>query len=139
MLFRSVGNSLKAQQLRTRLRIAETRGSSTFLLVSDDSLTRQWNQTAALTGLDAETRARAIDDARRIREQINAELHERRVIDREERREDAVLQAENQIARRREAQRDLDAERAVRRVEQIAYGGAGGAPLGRRRSGYGIY
>ncbi|KAK4699010.1 hypothetical protein P7C70_g7256, partial [Phenoliferia sp. Uapishka_3] len=115
------GMSLKAQELRTRLRIAETR--------------------AALTGLDAQQRALAIDDARRIREEINAEVRERRILDREARRENAVLSAEQQVAQRREMQRDLEAERAVQQIERIAYGpGAGlssSAGLGRGRGWYG--
>ncbi|KAL8277814.1 hypothetical protein RQP46_009797 [Phenoliferia psychrophenolica] len=107
-----VGVGLGARSIPTRLRMAETR--------------------ASLAGLDAQTRARAIDDARRIRALLNAEAHERRVIDREERREDAVLQAQQEIARRREMDRERDAENAVRRIEQIAYGPGAGLPSGAR-------
>lgn len=102
------GLNLRDNELRTRLRIAETR--------------------AALTGITAEARARALDDARRIKAEINGELRQRQVIDRVERRQDAVLAAQDQIQREVEMEREIDAERRNYQIQRIAAQAPVGSP-----------
>ncbi|KAM0754748.1 hypothetical protein T439DRAFT_352736 [Meredithblackwellia eburnea MCA 4105] len=101
--------SARADQLRTRLRLAQAR--------------------ASMTGLSAELRARALEDARQIKSEINNELMQRRMIDRVEQQEDTALAAHEAVRERRELQRDIEAERDNARIDAIGAGGMAGQQL----------
>lgn len=123
------GLNLRDNELRTRLRIAETRGTSSHLHISRYLLlTSPLPRPAALTGITAEARARALDDARRIKAEIFGELRQRQVIDRVERRQDAVLAAQDQIQREVEMEREIDAERRNYQIQRIAAQAPVGSP-----------
>lgn len=103
-----------------------------------------------MTGLRPEARARAVDDARRIQEQINMEHRTRREFDRElatdNRLDIAREQAEDQREYIREMQDQRDQARlfAAGRPGLGGYGapvgGYGGAYAGGGMSGlYGVY
>ncbi|GAA5976680.1 hypothetical protein JCM10908_005593 [Rhodotorula pacifica] len=94
------GLGLRESELRNRLRIAELR--------------------ASLTGLDTASRARALDDARRLRAELEAEARLARDIDREERRNDALLGAEQIEAQRQELREEMAEQRGLHRLEATA-------------------
>ncbi|GEM07074.1 hypothetical protein Rt10032_c02g1091 [Rhodotorula toruloides] len=95
-----VGLSLREQELRSRLGVAEMR--------------------ASLTGLSPAQRAQALDDARRLRAEINAESRLARDIDRTERRTDALLAAREAEAERREMREEMAERRGIQRLEDAA-------------------
>ncbi|ORY88900.1 hypothetical protein BCR35DRAFT_329787 [Leucosporidium creatinivorum] len=111
--------SLREQELRTRLRIAETR--------------------ASLTGLAAAQRAQALNDARMLKEELLNEQRLARTIDRDERRTDALDAAREAAHQRREIHADREHERDLMRLEQMAVRppsrGLGGMGRMRRMSG----
>ncbi|BGP06406.1 hypothetical protein JCM10049v2_002228 [Rhodotorula toruloides] len=94
------GLSLREQDLRSRLRVAEMR--------------------ASLTGLSPAQRAQALDDARRLRAELNAESRLARDIDRAERRTDALLAAREAEAERREMREEMAEQRGIQRLENAA-------------------
>ncbi|GAA5838421.1 hypothetical protein JCM11251_004932 [Rhodosporidiobolus azoricus] len=94
------GTSLRERELLGRLRVAEMR--------------------ASLTGLSPAQRARALDDARHIRAELNAETRLARGIDRAERRSDALLAAREAEAERMEMRDEVREAEAIARVEQAA-------------------
>ncbi|KPV76615.1 uncharacterized protein RHOBADRAFT_42959 [Rhodotorula graminis WP1] len=94
------GLSLREQELRSRLRVAEMR--------------------ASLTGLAPAQRARALDDARQLRAQLNAESRAARSIDRAERRSDAVLAAQEVEAERAALRDEVEEQRGIARLERAA-------------------
>ncbi|GAA6013876.1 hypothetical protein JCM8202_000845 [Rhodotorula sphaerocarpa] len=102
-----VGLGLREQELRNRLRIAELR--------------------ASLTSLDPTSRAQALDDARRLRAEIDAEARFARGIDRTERRADALFAATEADAERREWRDEVAEQRGLRR---LAGAGLGAGILG---------
>ncbi|GAA5901287.1 hypothetical protein JCM8208_002326 [Rhodotorula glutinis] len=111
------GLSLREQELRSRLRVAEMR--------------------ASLTGLAPAQRARALDDARQLRGQLNAESRTARSIDRAERRSDAVLAAHEVEAERAELRDEVEEQRGIARLERAA-GDLMGRPMpGGYGAGYG--
>lgn len=76
--------------------------------------------TASLTGLAPAQRARALDDARQLRSQLNAESRAARSIDRAERRSDAVLAAQEVEAERAELRDEAEEQRGIARLERAA-------------------
>ncbi|GAA5998711.1 uncharacterized protein JCM10292_007177 [Rhodotorula paludigena] len=102
------GLSLREQELRSRLRVAEMR--------------------ASLTGLSLAQRAQALEDARRLRAQLNAEFRLARDIDRSERRADAVLAAQEVEQERRELRDEMREQEGIARLEMAA-GDLMGSPM----------
>ncbi|BGP38335.1 hypothetical protein JCM10449v2_002266 [Rhodotorula kratochvilovae] len=94
------GLSLREQELRSRLRVADMR--------------------ASLTSLPPAQRARALDDARRLRAELNAEFRATREIDRAERRTDALLAAREAEAERAEMREEVQEQRGLARLERAA-------------------
>ncbi|GAA5892948.1 hypothetical protein JCM6882_006902 [Rhodosporidiobolus microsporus] len=102
------GMSLRERELLGRLRVAEMR--------------------ASLTGLPAPARARALEDARLIRAELNSETRLARTLDRAERRSDALLAAREAEAERAEMRDEVREVEALGEVER-AVGGLVGRPL----------
>ncbi|GAA5954498.1 hypothetical protein JCM21900_005968 [Sporobolomyces salmonicolor] len=92
--------SLREQELRSRLRMAEVR--------------------ASLTGLSPQQRARALDDARLIRQELNAEHRLTRELDRAERRTDALHAAREMQAERNELREEMREMQGVQRLNVAA-------------------
>ncbi|GAA5976740.1 hypothetical protein JCM11641_005679 [Rhodosporidiobolus odoratus] len=103
------GMSLRERELMGRLRVAEMR--------------------ASLTGLSAGQRAQALDDARRVRSEINAESRLAREVDRAERRSDALLAARQAEAERHELREERREMEGIARLEMAA-GDLMSRPLG---------
>ncbi|KAI5479057.1 hypothetical protein MNV49_004339 [Pseudohyphozyma bogoriensis] len=119
----AAGPSLQNQQLRMRLRMAETR--------------------ASMAGLSAAARGQALEDARRIRAEINAELRGRADVDRQIRTDNAINARLELVETEREQIRDVqaarDRDRLLNRGGLVPYtsgygGYGGGRMLGRPRS-----
>lgn len=126
------GLSLREQELRSRLRIAEMRGLSSLPcgLNSFYPLTvrRRRPPTASLTGLSPAQRAAALSDARAHRAQLNAESRATRSVDRLERRSDALLAAQEAEVERAEMRDEVEEQRGIARLERAA-GDLVGRPL----------
>lgn len=120
--------SLREQELRTRLTIAETRGGSfppRLLLLPLSPIADSSARIATLTSLPATLRAQALADARRIKESLLAEQRLARSIDREELRIDAVEQAREEAKNLREMRADEELDLELRRLDGRGRGGFG--------------
>ncbi|GAA5828892.1 hypothetical protein JCM5353_004013 [Sporobolomyces roseus] len=108
--------SVRNQELSSRLRMAELR--------------------ASLTSLSPADRSQAISDARHIRQLLNEEERYSRTIDRSERHQDAVLQAEEVRREQEEMRIEWEERERLRRlnggVEGFARGGLGEVGIGGR-------
>jgi len=91
---------------------------------------------ASLTSLSPADRSQAISDARHIRQLLNEEERYSRTIDRSERHQDAVLQAEEVRREQEEMRYEWEERERLRRfnggVEGFAGGGLGGMSNGGR-------
>lgn len=127
------GYGLREQRLRTMIRMAETKGKSlsfTSLCLPRD-LSRACSSFAAtLTSLRAAERAAALEESRRLKEELLAEQRMARDIDRAEDRRDHLEAAREAAHNRREIQADMEHERELQRLDMMASRG-GGAMAGR--------
>lgn len=73
-----------------------------------------------MTGLDAASRAQALEDARRLRAEIESEARVAREIDRSERRSDALYAAAEADAERREWRHEAAEQQGIDRLEAAA-------------------
>ncbi|KAM0788395.1 hypothetical protein ACM66B_001533 [Microbotryomycetes sp. NB124-2] len=95
-------------------------------------LLRNAELRASLTSLNPTERARALDEARSLKQQLEAAHRLARDIDRQERRSDAVARARQVLNMQREVQAELDARRELRELDSLS-------DFGARRSIYGSF
>ncbi|GAA6049038.1 hypothetical protein JCM3770_005451 [Rhodotorula araucariae] len=112
------GLSIREQELRSRLRLAEVR--------------------ASLTSLPPAQRAQALSDARRLHAQLASDARSARDLDRVERRADALDAARDVEIARAELRDEVEEERRLARLERAAEELSRRPVSGAYGSGYGL-